>query len=341
MGGSLALTGGLFQAMLRDSLATPYTLGVSAGAALGAVTTLALDLDSAARFSRVVDWLDGGRRRRASDGCRRVMEGRPHFRRPTSSHWNLAQQHLLGIHSADLWRGSRTPLIFHHAVAAGQRRFRQLHRAGCFRGCCGGILASSCCARHAPGTSSRSANPGPLPAVWICKRVMLTGYICGSVLTAGAIALSGPIGFVGLVVPHLVRSRISRGQSTPASLFVSVGWRAAGRLRRRRPHRSRSRGTAGRCRHGGDRRTLFDLGRAEAILAMAQADLRRRHFLACRQELDGHRDLCVAATAWSPGGALQGAEHVQQFLPVPRGRRNRPRAGGTGVGVRARPRTRP
>ena len=38
---------------------------------------------------------------------------------------------------------------------------------------------------------------------------MLTGYVCGSVLTAGAIALTGPIGFVGLIVPHLVRSRIS------------------------------------------------------------------------------------------------------------------------------------
>src|SRR5260370_15768343 len=44
-GGALALGGGLFQAMLRDSLATPYTLGVSAGAALGAVIVLALDLE--------------------------------------------------------------------------------------------------------------------------------------------------------------------------------------------------------------------------------------------------------------------------------------------------------
>src|SRR5580704_7282168 len=44
-GAALSLTGCLFQAMLRDSLATPYTLGVSAGAALGAVVTLALDLD--------------------------------------------------------------------------------------------------------------------------------------------------------------------------------------------------------------------------------------------------------------------------------------------------------
>ncbi len=41
------------------------------------------------------------------------------------------------------------------------------------------------------------------------RRLMITGYCCGSTVTAGAIALTGPIGFVGLIVPHLVRSRVS------------------------------------------------------------------------------------------------------------------------------------
>jgi iron complex transport system permease protein len=41
------------------------------------------------------------------------------------------------------------------------------------------------------------------------RHLMIMGFCCGSVLTAGAIALTGPIGFVGLIVPHLVRSRIS------------------------------------------------------------------------------------------------------------------------------------
>src|SRR5258708_21356735 len=36
-GGSLSLAGALFQALLRDALATPYTLGVSSGASLGSV----------------------------------------------------------------------------------------------------------------------------------------------------------------------------------------------------------------------------------------------------------------------------------------------------------------
>jgi iron complex transport system permease protein len=41
-GAALALAGSLFQAMLRDALATPYTLGVSTGASLGAVAAIAL-----------------------------------------------------------------------------------------------------------------------------------------------------------------------------------------------------------------------------------------------------------------------------------------------------------
>src|SRR5262245_32878709 len=41
-GGALALGGSVFQAMLRDALATPDTLGISAGASLGAVTAIAL-----------------------------------------------------------------------------------------------------------------------------------------------------------------------------------------------------------------------------------------------------------------------------------------------------------
>src|SRR6187431_2093759 len=40
-GGALALAGALFQSMLRDALATPYTLGVSTGASLGAVLAIA------------------------------------------------------------------------------------------------------------------------------------------------------------------------------------------------------------------------------------------------------------------------------------------------------------
>ena len=54
------------------------------------------------------------------------------------------------------------------------------------------------------------------------RRLTIIGYCCGSVLTAGSIALTGPIGFVGLIVPHLVRSRISSDNRVlmPCSLLL-------------------------------------------------------------------------------------------------------------------------
>jgi iron complex transport system permease protein len=54
------------------------------------------------------------------------------------------------------------------------------------------------------------------------RRLTITGYCCGSVLTAGTIALTGPIGFVGMIVPHLVRSRVSADNRIlmPCSLLL-------------------------------------------------------------------------------------------------------------------------
>src|SRR5215475_11682872 len=46
-GGSLALAGAVFQTLLRDALATPYTLGVSSGASLGAVVAISFNVGRA------------------------------------------------------------------------------------------------------------------------------------------------------------------------------------------------------------------------------------------------------------------------------------------------------
>lgn len=46
VGGCLALSGAVFQALLRNPLAEPYILGVSGGAAVGAVTVLVLGLSA-------------------------------------------------------------------------------------------------------------------------------------------------------------------------------------------------------------------------------------------------------------------------------------------------------
>ena len=92
-GGALALTGSLFQSMLRDSLASPYTLGVSAGASFGAVFTFALGLE------RLLGFPASSAGAMGSTGCSgdrrgRLLEGRPAFRSPPASLRDCAQQYL-------------------------------------------------------------------------------------------------------------------------------------------------------------------------------------------------------------------------------------------------------
>jgi iron complex transport system permease protein len=41
------------------------------------------------------------------------------------------------------------------------------------------------------------------------QRLAWFGYVTGSILAAVTVAVAGPIGFVGLIVPHVVRERVS------------------------------------------------------------------------------------------------------------------------------------
>jgi iron complex transport system permease protein len=51
---------------------------------------------------------------------------------------------------------------------------------------------------------------------------MMGGYLAGSMLAATTVALTGPIGFIGLVVPHVVRTRVSADDRVlmPCSFFL-------------------------------------------------------------------------------------------------------------------------
>ena len=206
-GGALSLAGSLFQAMLRDSLATPYTLGVSAGAALGAVITLALDLD---RLLNVpAEWMGamvgagavmllvasaawkGGR----LSGIRLLLSG--------VALNSICSAFILLIDS--VVRDRRSFSITQWLLGSVDSvSYRALFFFGIVVAVTSVVVISQArewnlLAMGEPWAESRGVN---------LKRLTVTGYCCGSALTAGAIALTGPIGFAGLIVPHLVRSRI-------------------------------------------------------------------------------------------------------------------------------------
>ncbi|MBI5084213.1 MAG: iron chelate uptake ABC transporter family permease subunit [Acidobacteria bacterium] len=58
------------------------------------------------------------------------------------------------------------------------------------------------------------------------QKLLLTGYLAGSVLTAAVTAVTGPIGFVGLVVPHALRLKLGSDHRLlmPASFLMGAAF---------------------------------------------------------------------------------------------------------------------
>jgi iron complex transport system permease protein len=220
-GGALSLAGTLFQAMLRDALATPYTLGISAGASLGAVAVIAAGWEAflgipmtwigalAGAFSVLVLVIGGSLRRRQISAFSLLLTGIAinsvcaAFIIILSSFAGMSRSFsiarwLIGSIDATSYRSLAvlsTVVLIASTLILTQARSWNLLAVG---------------ERWA---SSRGVRVGSLLA---------QGYVLGSILVAGAIALTGPIGFVGLIVPHLVRSRISPDHRIlmPCSFFL-------------------------------------------------------------------------------------------------------------------------
>lgn len=207
-GGALALAGALFQAMLRDALATPYTLGISAGASLGAVAVIAAGWET---FLGVpMTWI--GALAGAFGVICLVIGGA--FRQRQISAFSLL---LSGIAINSICAAF---IIILSSFAGMSRSF------SIARWLIGSIDATSYSSLAMLAavvlsvsavilTQARSWNLLAVGERWAASRgvrvgaLLVQGYVLGSILAAGSIALTGPIGFVELIVPHLVRSRIS------------------------------------------------------------------------------------------------------------------------------------
>jgi len=208
VGGSLSLAGALFQAMLRDSLATPYTLGVSSGASLGAILSITAGLPSMMGLPAV--WLG------ALGGAAAVLA----LVAGVSSQQGQLSSYRLLLTGISLNGVCSAMILMIHSVA---REHRSVSITQWLLGnidsirypALGGFAAVAVPVSWILISRARQWNLLMVGEAWAATRgvdpsaLMRTGFLGGSLLTATAIALSGPIGFVGLIVPHLVRSWIS------------------------------------------------------------------------------------------------------------------------------------
>ena len=204
-GGLLAVAGALMQVLLRNPLADPYVLGLSGGAAFAALLAM---------LSGLAGWLVSGSAFAGALLSTLLVFGLAHG----SGSWTPARLLLTGVVMASGW-GALITLVL--AVAPA----RQLP----------GMLY------WLMGDLSQSASPGPALAllVGVCVLLMPLGrtlnvlargplqaavlgvsvrplewlvYLVASLMTATAVTIAGTVGFVGLVVPHLLRLLLGNDQ---------------------------------------------------------------------------------------------------------------------------------
>jgi iron complex transport system permease protein len=226
VGSALAAAGVVFQALLRNPLATPFTLGISAGAALGAMLALTFGATlAAAAWATVplasfagavaavlVVYAMAAARHRGFSTDVLLLAG-------VTLNSLLSALILLVQYFADVTQALQTvrwllgdldvagyaPLLAASPMVAGACvLFLTLPRAL-------NLLALG--TDHA---AARGIDP---------LRAQRIAFVSASLATGAAVSVGGPIGFIGIVVPHLVRLLV--GADHRVVLPASLGFGAA------------------------------------------------------------------------------------------------------------------
>jgi iron complex transport system permease protein len=205
-GGLLALAGALMQVLLRNPLADPYVLGISGGAAVGALAAMLLGVGAglgleAGAFAGALAamWLVFGLAR--GDGS-----------------WTQTRLLLTGVIVA---AGCGAVVALMLSIAPEQQLRGMLFWLMGDVGQAGEplptllILAAGLAVALFFARELNLLSRGPLLAATLganVARLRLLLYFLASLLTASAVTSIGSVGFVGLVVPHLVRLSLGNDQ---------------------------------------------------------------------------------------------------------------------------------
>ena len=222
-GSMLAVAGGTYQGVFRNPLADPYLLGVAAGAGLGATFAIAelgnnvstpswtpLLAFVGAIAAVVVTWLIGGRSLRSSPATL-ILAGVAVSSLLTSAQTYMQQQSTGSIARVYIW------LLGSLATASWSSVTMVLP----YVVICVAICVAAGRALDVMSVGEDESRSLGLPV----RRVRLAVVAASSLGTAAVISAVGLIGFVGIIVPHIVRLLV--GTSYRRILPISVIFGAA------------------------------------------------------------------------------------------------------------------
>lgn len=226
VGASLAIAGAAFQGLLRNPLADPYTLGISSGASLGAVLTLFLNLSLpffglytlpilSVLFSLVTIFcvLTFARKMDRSMKVETIILTGIIFSSFLSAFISL----MIALTGEELRQ-----IIGWLMGSVSMRGWNYIVIILPFF-CLGTLVLML--NTHELNAMTFGEERAKHLGVNVHRRKMLI-LIAGSILTGAAVAVSGTIGFVGLVIPHVVR-RIwgpDHKHLLPLSLIIGGGF---------------------------------------------------------------------------------------------------------------------
>ena len=224
VGGTLAAAGVVLQGLLRNPLATPYTLGVSAGASLGAMT--AITFESA--------WPVGGVAVASLAGA--LVAIGVVYLLASARHRGLSTTVLL-LAGVTLNAFFSALILFVQYVSDFAQTFRAIRW----------LMGDLDVASYAPIVAALPLVAVSFAAfVWLARplnllsvgadaaaargvnveRAQRTAFFSASIATGAAVAVGGPIGFVGIIVPHLIRLLVGADHRVvlPASTFFGAAF---------------------------------------------------------------------------------------------------------------------
>jgi iron complex transport system permease protein len=204
VGGGLAIAGATFQALLRNPLAEPYILGISGGAALGAISVIALGFGAGAAWGLPVASFAGALLAillvfRVAAAADRALDVRVLLLAGVvvGAFFTAGVAFILSLSQAETVRTAMHWMMGSLALADWSD-----------------VAVTS--AYTLPAAAVLLALSRPLNALSIgeetasylgtdVERVKRIGFAVASLITAAGVAIAGIIGFVGLIVPHGVR----------------------------------------------------------------------------------------------------------------------------------------
>jgi iron complex transport system permease protein len=223
VGGMLAIAGSAYQGVFRNPLADPYLLGAAAGAGLGATVAIAYggagtgELLPVAAFGGAIAGVSGahalGRSAGGAGGTGAlILAGIAVAAFMTAAQTFVQQQHAETLRQVYSWL----------LGGLGGAGWREVGLAAPYV-----ALGSAVILAHRRILDVLSLGDEEAEALGLnVRRARLTIVAAATAGTAAAVAVSGLIGFVGIIVPHTIRLLVSSSYRAivPLSLLGGAGF---------------------------------------------------------------------------------------------------------------------